>query len=46
MIETARGLLAGEPDGSTALLAVGWCVAIALAGYLWARSLDRRDPSS
>ena len=36
MIETTRGLLAGTPDGSTALLAVGWCVAIALAGYLWA----------
>jgi len=46
MIETTRGLLGGEPDGSTALLAVGWCVAIALAGYVWARSLDRRDPSS
>jgi ABC-2 type transport system permease protein len=46
MIETTRGLLAGDPDGSTALLAVGWCVAIALAGYLWARALYRRDPSS
>jgi ABC-2 type transport system permease protein len=46
MIETTRGLLAGEPDLSTALLAVGWCAAIALAGYVWARALDRRDPSS
>ncbi len=46
MIETTRGLLAGEPDGSTALLAVGWCAAIAFLGYLWARALYRRDPSS
>ncbi len=31
IIETVRGLLAGDPDGSTALLAVGWCAAIAFA---------------
>ncbi len=46
IIETVRGLLAGDPDGSTALLAVGWCAAIAFLGYLWARALYRRDPSS
>ena len=45
IIETVRGLLAGDPDGSTALLALGWCAAIALVGYLWARALYRRDPS-
>jgi ABC-2 type transport system permease protein len=45
IIETVRGLLAGAPDASTALLALGWCAAIALVGYLWARALYRRDPS-
>ena len=45
IIETARGLLAGGADGSTALQAVGWCAVIAFAGYWWARGLYRRDPS-
>ncbi|MBL0885501.1 ABC transporter permease [Myceligenerans sp. I2] len=36
IIETMRGLLAGTPSAGDAILAVGWCVAIALAGYLWA----------
>jgi ABC-2 type transport system permease protein len=43
VIDTLRGLLLGTPveDG---LLAVAWCVGLALAGYLWARALFRRDP--
>lgn len=42
VIETLRGLLLGTPIGHSALLAVGWCVAIALGGYLWARVLYDR----
>lgn len=45
IIETVRGLLTGDVDGGTALLALGWCLVIALTGYLWARSLFRRGPS-
>ncbi len=35
-----------KPDpsnGGTALIAVAWCAGLALAGYLWARALSRRD---
>jgi len=45
IIETVRGLLAGDVDAGTAAVAVGWCVLVALVGYLWSRSLFRRDPS-
>jgi hypothetical protein len=30
---------------ATGLIAVGWCVAITLVGYLWARNLYDRDPA-
>jgi ABC-2 type transport system permease protein len=43
VINTLRGLLTGTPDGGTTLAAVAWCVGLALAGYLWARVLSRRD---
>jgi ABC-2 type transport system permease protein len=43
IIDTLRGLLVGTPDGAIALVAVAWCVGLALAGYLWARILFRRD---
>ncbi|ATL30728.1 ABC transporter permease [Streptomyces formicae] len=42
-IETLRGLLLGDEIGKFGPLAVGWGVAIALIGFLWARSLFRRD---
>ena len=43
VMDTVRGLLLGTPIGNSALLAVAWCAAIALTGYLWARaSYDRR----
>jgi ABC-2 type transport system permease protein len=45
MIETLRGLLLGTPIGNNAILAVGWCAAITLAAYLWARMLYNRDPT-
>ncbi len=38
IIETMRGLLNGAPDTTDAVVAAAWCVAIALVGYLWARS--------
>jgi ABC-2 type transport system permease protein len=45
MIETLRGLLLGTPIGNHATVAIAWCVAIALGGYLWARVTYNRDPS-
>jgi ABC-2 type transport system permease protein len=45
IIETLRGLLMGTPIGDSAVWAVGWCVALTLAGYLWARAAYARDPS-
>ena len=44
IMETLRGLLMGTPIDSAGL-AVGWCVAIALGGYLWAKRLYNRDPT-
>ncbi|WP_245239238.1 ABC transporter permease [Streptomyces sp. MZ04] len=36
IIETLRGLLAGDPSGGDAIAAVAWCLGIALLGYVWA----------
>lgn len=38
IIETVRGLLNGAPDTGDAIVALAWCVGVALVGYLWARS--------
>ena len=46
LIETVRGLLLGTPIGDSGVLAVGWCVAISVVGYLWARRLYERNPAS
>lgn len=43
VIETVRGLLLGTPIGNSGLLAIAWCTAISVAGYLWARRLYERD---
>ncbi|HTZ24846.1 MAG TPA: ABC transporter permease [Streptosporangiaceae bacterium] len=43
VIDTLRGLLTGAPIGSSALTAVIWCAVLALAGYVWAQALSRRD---
>jgi ABC-2 type transport system permease protein len=43
IIETLRGLLMGTPIGNNAAIAVAWCIGIALAGYLWAKTLFNRD---
>jgi ABC-2 type transport system permease protein len=45
IIETLRGLLLGTPIGDSGLLAVGWCVALSILGYLWARRLYERPPT-
>jgi ABC-2 type transport system permease protein len=44
VIDTVRGLLIGGPIGHNAIIAIGWSLAIALGGYLWARKLFSRDP--
>ncbi len=41
-IETIRGLLIGTPIGHQAVLAVGWCLAIALSGWIWSTYLYHR----
>jgi len=46
IIDTLRGLLLGTSVGSTGIVAVAWCVGLALAGFAWAVSLFRRDPRS
>jgi ABC-2 type transport system permease protein len=38
VVDCLRALLTGTPVGHTAYLALAWCAAIALAGYLWARA--------
>jgi ABC-2 type transport system permease protein len=45
IIDTLRGLLTGAAIGSSALLAVAWCAALALVGYLWGRARYDRRPS-
>jgi ABC-2 type transport system permease protein len=43
VIETLRGLLLGTAIGSHGVVAVAWCVGIALVCYLWARKLYNRQ---
>jgi ABC-2 type transport system permease protein len=44
MIETLRGLLLGTPIGNNGVIAVAWCVVIAVIGYVWSRAAYSRDP--
>jgi len=44
IIETLRGLLVGTGIGHSGIVAVAWCAAIALAGFLWSKRLYARDP--
>jgi ABC-2 type transport system permease protein len=46
VIDTLRGLLTGEPVGSSAWQAVAWCAVIGLGGHLWAKRLFNRDPTA
>lgn len=45
IIETTRRLLLGGELGTTALVAVAWCVGITIVGYVWAGRLYDRDPA-
>ena len=45
IIETVRRLLLGGELGSTGLIAIAWCVAITVGGYVWAQRLYDRDPA-
>lgn len=45
IIDTLRGLLMGAPIGNSVVIAIAWCVAIGLAGYLWARTVFNRGPA-
>jgi ABC-2 type transport system permease protein len=42
IIETLRGLLTGEPSASKAIVAIIWCVGIALVGYAWSLSTFKK----
>ena len=42
IVEALRGLLLGTPLGWNAVLAVGWCVVIAVIGYAWSMVLYER----
>ena len=44
IMDTVRGLLLGTAIGSSGVIALAWCAAIALVGYLWSRKLYNRDP--
>jgi ABC-2 type transport system permease protein len=45
IMESLRGLLFGTGIGNKAWLAVGWCLAITVVGYVWAKKRYSRDPS-
>ena len=42
IIETIRGLLLGTPIDWNGALALGWCVVIAVAGYVWSMVIYER----
>jgi ABC-2 type transport system permease protein len=35
IIETLRGLLAGDPSSGDAIQAIAWCVGLTILGYVW-----------
>ncbi|MFI0088162.1 ABC transporter permease [Streptomyces bobili] len=43
-IETLRGLLLGTEIGHNGWLALIWCLALTVLGYLWSKSVFNRDP--
>jgi len=45
-IETLRGLLLGTEIGHNGWLAIAWCLALTVLGYLWTKSLFARDPAA
>jgi ABC-2 type transport system permease protein len=45
IIDTFRGLMMGGKIGHNGVLAMAWCVGLAIAGYLWSRALYDRGPA-
>lgn len=45
MIDSLRTLTSGADAGQDLWLAIGWCVLIAAAGYLWSRHLFTKVPT-
>ena len=45
MIDSLRALTSGADAGSDLWLAIGWCVLIAVLGYLWSRRLFTKVPT-
>jgi ABC-2 type transport system permease protein len=45
VMETVRGLLLGTAIGTSAWLAIAWCAATTVLGYVWAKKLYNRDPA-
>jgi ABC-2 type transport system permease protein len=45
-IETLRGLLLGSEVGNNGLLAVLWCLGLAVLGYYWSTARFDREPDS
>lgn len=41
--ETVRGLLMGTEIGKEGILALAWCIGIALGGYLWSNAIFRKQ---
>jgi len=46
IIDTLRGLLTGTGIGNSAIIAIAWCLGLALASYFWARALYNRRPAA
>jgi ABC-2 type transport system permease protein len=44
VMETLRGLLLGTAIGSNGILAVAWCAAMTVGGFVWSVKLYNRDP--
>ncbi len=42
VVDTIRALMAGDPVGSGAWVAVGWCLGVLAVAYLVATALYRR----
>jgi ABC-2 type transport system permease protein len=46
MIDSLRALTSGADAGSDLWLAIGWCVLIAVLGYLWSKRLFTKVPTT
>ena len=46
IINTLRGLLVSRPIGNDGLIAVAWCVGIALIGYVWSKRSFSKQSST